>query len=1012
MNIKTVVRIFIMCILAFAAPTLVFAQTVGVFFDSNVPQIKFAADDVKTALESKSYTVEMFPLTSLNSSYANRKVVIALVTNTDVTNILKEQGGTVPTGLGEQAYGLRTTTSPQTSFWVLGGDATGAMYGGLQIAENITAAGFSGNYTSQESPYLLNRGMKLNMPLDRRIPTYVGGWSSTSTGKAIPHVWDITFWKKLIDQQARYRYNVLSVWVHHPFPALVKLADYPKASLPNIEGFNGFSKAMNHDQRVAFWREVMQYAHSRGMKFYFFNWNVYLDYAKDQYPSLTANGNNAATKDYSYKSMYALMDTYPELDGFGISAGDGMMGSEQGFNNDNNLKTQWTWEVYGKAVKDYLTANPGRKFNLIHRGIGTSVEIWNAKFAPLKTLLNVTSNYSVKYAQAHMYSTPKPAWTTSSINAINSLGAKTWLTIRNDDYFYINWGDPKFVRDYMAGIPNKNAVTGMYIGSDGYTPTRTYFYKNQALNGQLEVERRWYMEMLWGRISYNPQVSDDVFKNMLAKRFPSVSADDLFQAWTLSSRPLPRVTELIMREWSLDFDWYPEGCNSDPGRCTGFRTVYDFANLSKHPNAKPTTVANGSDLCDIPNSAANTCSGKKSSYTVADEMQADAEKALSLISTMNGDGITDLEMAINNIRQMAYLGLYYAHKVRGATFLKAGQTIKARDEMASAYCKWISYTRAMEKDYYGDSFRNMQIKPDWKFADAAVLKDYTDLGGTGSPICGDKSYKVTLSTNDDAKGSVTGAGLYNPGDDVVVNAVPKTGFRFLYWKENDVIASTNISYKFTIEFDKVFVAHFVESDGCAFPWNDAGFTVNKTTVNKTLGPIDISCAPAGVGISIDLQGVGADNSDYCKVYYKVDGGPLKPIAEINGAFAKKTVSVSGLTGNRLEIVFSSATSFGDEFYYISNISVNGPVTSNNTLSAADDIEIYPNPVTKMLNIIFSDALINRKIKIYNAAGQKVYAIQTDSIKIEVDVKKLNLKGMILVNVESDKMISNHKIIIQ
>lgn len=86
--------------------------------------------------------------------------------------------------------------------------------------------------------------------------------------KSHPTCWDITFWKKLIDQQARYRYNVLSVWVHHPFPALVKLAEYPKASLPNIAGFDGFTKAMNHDQRVAFWREVMQYAHSRGMKLF------------------------------------------------------------------------------------------------------------------------------------------------------------------------------------------------------------------------------------------------------------------------------------------------------------------------------------------------------------------------------------------------------------------------------------------------------------------------------------------------------------------------------------------------------------------------------------------------------------------------------------------------------------------------------------------------------------------------------------------------------------------------
>ena len=108
-----------------------------------------------------------------------------------------------------------------------------------------------------------------------------------SAKKAIPHVWDMTFWKTLIDQQARNRYNLLSVWTHHPFPALVRLADYPKACLPRIEGFDGYVKEINHDQRVAFWREVMQYAHSRGMKFYFFNWNVYVDYAKDQYPEIT-----------------------------------------------------------------------------------------------------------------------------------------------------------------------------------------------------------------------------------------------------------------------------------------------------------------------------------------------------------------------------------------------------------------------------------------------------------------------------------------------------------------------------------------------------------------------------------------------------------------------------------------------------------------------------------------------------------------------------------------------------
>lgn len=325
---------------------------------------------------------------------------------------------------------------------------------------------------------------------------------------------------------------------------------------------------------------------------------------------------------------------------------------------------------------------------------------------------------------AHMYSTPTPKWG-GDIDSVQKLGLKTWLTFRNDDYFYLNWGDPNFVRDFMTGIPNKESVVGMYIGIDGYNPSRTYFYKNESLNGQLEVERRWYMEMLWGRISYNPSISDEVFKTLLAERYPTLPTGDLFEAWTLASRSLPKVTELVMGEWKLDFHWYPEGCWSDPKRCTGFRTIDGFAN--------DTTVAKGSNLCDIATSAKGDCQGKKSSYLIADEIQTDAEKSLALIHPMRSGGDPHLEVVINNVKQLAYLSAYYAHKIRGATLKKAGETTKARDEMGLAYGRWMQYSRSMEGTYHPDSFRNLKITPDWKFADAAVLKEFTDLGGKGIP---------------------------------------------------------------------------------------------------------------------------------------------------------------------------------------------------------------------------------------------------------------------------------------
>lgn len=59
-------------------------------------------------------------------------------------------------------------TPPQKSFWALGGDANGAMYGGLQLAENLRFDQFSGAYALQESPA---RGFRTAPRLMRIDPT-------------------------------------------------------------------------------------------------------------------------------------------------------------------------------------------------------------------------------------------------------------------------------------------------------------------------------------------------------------------------------------------------------------------------------------------------------------------------------------------------------------------------------------------------------------------------------------------------------------------------------------------------------------------------------------------------------------------------------------------------------------------------------------------------------------------------------------------------------------------------
>ena len=270
---KWIVRICTISLVVLALPLMVLAETVGVFFDSNVAQIKFAADDVKTALESKGFSVEMLPLSALNTKYSKKKVVIGLSRNVELMKLLQFEGGTVSTGLGEQTYALQTTSKSQKSYWVLGGDANGAMYGGLEIAENIKFHSLTGTYNSKESPAIMKRGIKLNYPLDVNNPTYGkhdnGTFEGISYQNAISNIWDMNYWTEWFDEMARNRYNVVSLWLCHPFTSLIKMDEYPDVAIQNVTGFDGFTKTMTMDQKIDFWKKVMAYAHARGFEFYF-----------------------------------------------------------------------------------------------------------------------------------------------------------------------------------------------------------------------------------------------------------------------------------------------------------------------------------------------------------------------------------------------------------------------------------------------------------------------------------------------------------------------------------------------------------------------------------------------------------------------------------------------------------------------------------------------------------------------------------------------------------------------
>ncbi len=734
---KMKIRYFVLILALIISPKQVFSETVGVFFDSSVPQIEFAAGDVKTALEAKSFTVEMLPLNALNAKYANKKVVLSLASNKEIVKLLSIQEGINPAELGVQAYGLRTTKAPQTSYWVLGGDANGTMYGGLQVAENINFNSFTGTYNSQESPAIVRRGIKLNLALDAESPTY-GKPTAISKIKGLPNVWDLTFWQKWFDVMARNRFNVISVWNNHPFPSFVKVPGYEDCAIQNITDIakgGTYKKTMSIDEKIIFWKKVMNYAHARGFEFYLFNWNLWLNNADGKYGINAGEGKvtNATNIDYMRKSMTALWETYPELDGFGITQGEAMSKND----HDDAL---FLGKTYGAGTLDYAKKNPNRKIRLIHRWHLADFTEIKANFGELMALPNINFEMSYKYSLAHMYSTATPQrMKAGHIDPLVAAGLKSHLTVRNDDFFYHNWGDPDYARAYINGMiklgetgagNTSNWFAGFYMGADSYSPTRTFFSKNSVTQGLLEVERQWYMNMLWGRLSYNPNTPDAVFKNSMAQKYPAVSSESLFAAWQKASRCFTNLGELITGTLGRDNQWWPEACQAigpdeTVGKVNAFLTIADFA------AANP---AIGSKFASIAATASGELKGYKSAFDVANQMEADATAALAVVKNLKIEANTEFGVSINNIKTMSYLSLYYAHKVRAAIYSKqAGKTTETKDALGKAYCWWMQYANLMDANFTGIELARSENLPNWHAHDANVLKEYTDNGGIGVP---------------------------------------------------------------------------------------------------------------------------------------------------------------------------------------------------------------------------------------------------------------------------------------
>lgn len=651
---------------------------------------KFAAEEIRREAKLQAATVQKDPF----------KTKIVLQVQKDGTGV--EQHYAIRVGYTE---GVRTIT-------ITGGTDVGAMYGGLDVAEAVRTGQLDKLKDSDHKPHIEQRGIKFNIPLDLRTPSYTDPCDASQAN--IPEMWSMDFWREMFDDMARHRYNLLSLWSLNPFPSIVKVPEFPNVALddvwrtkerldasfgPSGDDFVRSKMLANHevvkkiaiDDKIKFWREVMQLAKDRGISVYWFTWNTFL-FGMEGKDEITGNKTAPRTIEYFRAAVRETIKTYPLLAGFGITAGEEMKPNEF----KEMSKEQWLWKTYGEGIRDGLKDTPDRKFRLIHRFHMTGLEEIKKEFKDLPCPLDLSFKYSV----AHMYSIPAPV-TIEPLLPLLGPDLRCWLTVRNDDIYSFRWADADYARAYIKGIPPKDKIAGFYMGPDGFLWGRDFLTRDAGAKRPTVMQKQWLSFALWGRLAYDPELPASTFDRLVAARFAGADATKLTAAWADASKTFPYITRFFWGD--IDLKWFPEACR----RKQGFYTVRDFIEGGTVP---------GGGVRNVIEWRTAVLEQKKldgvSPLEIADTLHANSTQALKALPELRRATVTpaadatEYAATLGDIEAMSHLGLYYAAKIRGACdlalFDKTGdekQKAAAVAHLDAALVHWKNYSASYTSQY-------------------------------------------------------------------------------------------------------------------------------------------------------------------------------------------------------------------------------------------------------------------------------------------------------------------------
>jgi len=675
--------------------------SVAIDYDESIPQLQFAVEELQ----------KIGTACGLDFQNSEPEMIIRFETNPS---------------LGKETY---TIVRDGKTITAKGSDANGLMYAGLELAEVIQdGTKLTRLETISGKPYMPYRGIKFNFPLDARTPSYDD--TGDAAQKNITTMWDFEFWQNYLDNMARYRYNLLTLWSLHPYPSMVKVPGYEDVALDDVciytkpitykinkdwdnidddiqdpENLKVVIK-MTIDEKIAFWQKVFKYAEDRGIDIHLYHWNVYVTGAEGKY-GIKWSQDSWETVNYTRASVKQFLLTYPNVKGIGVTAGEYIIRQLKG-----DLATEnWMWQTFGKGIKEAQEINPAIRPRFIFRQHQTNIERMTAPFKEYGEPIDT----EFKYSRARMFSSTTPPWFNRIFRKpVEEAGIKIWMNVRNDDILTFRWGDPEYAKAYIKFMP-RELMAGYFWGPDGYIYAHDFNSKNADQLPKYEIDKQWYHFMIYGRTGYNPDLPESFYVNRIKAHFPEVNAKKLYDTWKNTSDVISWVDKIHFRQ--NDLDWIAEGCFD----------VREFHNINMFCRIPCMPEQGVSSIGDY------VINGKKEGeltpFEVAGKLETASKNLLKGASEIKSKGNRELEQTLGDLTALGYLAEYYAHKIKAATHLslfRLNGTEKdqatAIDELEKALVSWKDYAKTANTYYYPQLLARTQML-DWDEIAKHVAQD-------------------------------------------------------------------------------------------------------------------------------------------------------------------------------------------------------------------------------------------------------------------------------------------------